>query len=230
MAAPATQAAPKFVAYYRVSTDKQGRSGLGLEAQQSAVLAFMGQAQLIASYRDIESGKNDARPQLRQALDHCQMTGARLLIAKLDRLSRSLSFIAELMQEGVRFTAVDMPDANELTIHIMAAVAHAERKAISERTKAALGAAKARGTKLGTSGPANLRNQLEGSKLGNMRKAELADKAAVLAVVKINEAKAKGAQSLRQIADDMNARGFTTARGNAWSSVQVMRALDRVSN
>ncbi len=221
--------APQFVAYYRVSTARQGRSGLGLDAQQAAVLAFVTaeRGALVAVYQDVESGKNDDRPQLRLALDHCKMAGAKLLIAKLDRLSRNLAFIAELMGAGVQFTAVDMPTANELTIHIMAAVAQAERKAISERTKGALAAAKTRGVKLGTSGPKNLRNQAKGSVAGNLRKTVLANETAALAAARIREIQAAGVTSLRQIADAMNARGFKTARGKQWSSVQVMRALER---
>jgi DNA invertase Pin-like site-specific DNA recombinase len=219
----------KFVAYYRVSTARQGRSGLGQAAQKESVAAYLngGNWQLLAEYRDVESGKNDDRPELRRALDHCRMTGARLLIAKLDRLSRNVAFIAEMMQAGVKFTAVDMPDANELTIHIMAAVAQAERKAISERTRVALAAAKARGTKLGN--PGNLRNQRKGSKRGNERKGEIADNAAALALAPIREARKQGARTLRDVADALNAAGYTTPRGAQWTATQVMRAEKRLA-
>ena len=150
------RAARRFVAYYRVSTDRQGRSGLGLEAQQKAVRDYLdgGAWEIVAEFIEVESGKKSDRPELARALDACRKHKARLVIAKLDRLSRNLAFIATLMDSGVEFVAVDNPHANKLTIHILAAVAEHEREAISERTKAALAAAKARGTKLGTPDPA----------------------------------------------------------------------------
>src|SRR3954467_1869811 len=138
-----------FVAYYRVSTDRQGQSGLGLDAQRSAVAGFVGARALIAEFTEVESGKRADRPQLAAALDLCRRQRAMLVIAKLDRLARNVAFIANLMESGVEFTAVDMPSANNLTLHILAAVAEHEREMISARTKAALAAAKARGMKLG---------------------------------------------------------------------------------
>jgi DNA invertase Pin-like site-specific DNA recombinase len=136
-----------YVAYARVSTARQGKSGLGLAAQEAAINAFLreGDRLLTPKYVEQESGKDDARPELAKALNRCKLTGATLLVAKLDRLSRNLAFIATLQDAGVRFIAADMPEANELTIHIMAAMAQHERKAISKRTKEALAAAKARG-------------------------------------------------------------------------------------
>jgi len=220
--------AARFVAYYRVSTARQGRSGLGLDAQRESVRVHTaGQGGVLAEYQDIESGKDDDRPELCKALDHCRMTGARLLIAKLDRLSRSVAFIAHMMNAGVKFTACDMPDANELTVHIVAAVAQAERKAIGERTRAALQAAKARGVKLGN--PGNLRNRAAGSKAGNERKQSNATTAAVLALTQIRAAQERGANSLREIASDLNVRGFLTPRGAKWQAVQVQRVLSRVN-
>src|SRR3954469_9367606 len=141
----------KFVAYYRVSTAKQGASGLGLEAQQDAVRAHLngGSWQLVAEVVEVESGKRNDRPKLAEALRLCRLHGATLIIAKLDRLARNVAFISNLMESGVEFTAVDFPQANRLTVHILAAVAEHEAKAISTRTKDALAAAKARGTKLG---------------------------------------------------------------------------------
>jgi DNA invertase Pin-like site-specific DNA recombinase len=146
------RAARRFVAYYRVSTDRQGRSGLGLEAQQKAITDYLngGAWELVGEFIEVESGKRSDRPQLVLALEACRKRKARLVIAKLDRLSRSLAFIATLMEAGVEFVAADMPFANKLTIRILAAVAEHEREAISERTKTALAAAKARGTRLGT--------------------------------------------------------------------------------
>jgi DNA invertase Pin-like site-specific DNA recombinase len=139
-----------FVAYYRVSTDEQGKSGLGLEAQREAVARHIGANALLDQFEEVESGKSDRnRPRLHAALDLCKRKKAVLCIAKLDRLSRNVAFIANLMDSGVKFTACDNPHANELTIHVIAAVAQYERKMISERTKAALAAARARGVQLG---------------------------------------------------------------------------------
>src|SRR5256714_3172179 len=141
----------RFVAYFRVSTDRQGKSGLGLEAQRKSVLDYLdgGRWSLVAEFTEIESGKHNDRPELATALATCKKQKAKLVIAKLDRLSRNLAFIAALMDSGVEFIAVDNPHANKLTVHILAAVAEHEREMISERTKAALQAAKARGVKLG---------------------------------------------------------------------------------
>src|SRR5215469_1774045 len=141
----------KFVSYLRVSTDRQGRSGLGLEAQRKAVEDFLngGRWELLAEFVEIETGKKDDRPKLHKALQRCKVTGATLVIAKLDRLSRNLAFIAALQDSGARFVAADMLEANETMIQFMAVIAQHERKAISARTKAALAAAKARGKKLG---------------------------------------------------------------------------------
>src|SRR6516165_4391847 len=136
----------KFVAYFRVSTDRQGKSGLGLEAQREAVMNFLngGPWALVGEFTEVESGKRADRPQLEKALAACKRQKAKLVIAKLDRLSRNLAFVATLMESGVEFVAVDNPHANKLTVHILAAVAQHEREMISERTKAALAAAKKR--------------------------------------------------------------------------------------
>jgi DNA invertase Pin-like site-specific DNA recombinase len=140
----------EFIAYYRVSTDRQGASGLGLAAQRQAVARFIGASHLVAEYTKVESGKKHSnRPQLHAALADCRKRRAVLLIARLDRLARNVAFIANLMESGVDFVAVDMPQATRLTIHILAAVAEHERDMISKRTKAALAEAKRRGTKLG---------------------------------------------------------------------------------
>ena len=143
-------AAPEFVAYYRVSTDCQGASGLGLDAQRQAVVHHAGSGQLVAEYTEIESGRRHTnRPQLLAALAECRKRRAVLLIARLDRLARNVAFIANLMESGADFIACDMPTANRLTIYILAAVAEPEREIISKRTKAALAEAKRRGTRLG---------------------------------------------------------------------------------
>src|SRR3954464_2833821 len=141
----------RYVSYLRVSTDRQGRSGLGLEAQRKAVEEFLngGRWDLIAEFVEVESGKRDDRPKLTEALGLCRLHNATLVIAKLDRLSRDAHFLLGLQKAGVKFVAADMPEANEMVVGIMALVAQAERRMISERTKAALQAAKARGVKLG---------------------------------------------------------------------------------
>ncbi len=142
----------KYVAYYRVSTQRQGRSGLGLEAQRRAVRDYLdgNGTRVLAEFVEVESGAKSDRPELAKALAACRVHGATLVIAKMDRLARNVAFISNLMESGVEFTAVDFPQANRLTVHILAAVAEHERDMISERTKAALAAAKRRGVKLGT--------------------------------------------------------------------------------
>jgi len=141
----------KFVAYFRVPTDRQGRSGLGLEAQRSTVTGYVaGRGEIVGEFTEVESGRKTDRPQLRAALDMAALHRATLVIARLDRLARNVAFIANLMDSRVDFIACDMPEANRLTLHILAAVAEHEREMISVRTKAALAAARARGTRLGT--------------------------------------------------------------------------------
>jgi DNA invertase Pin-like site-specific DNA recombinase len=218
-----------FVAYYRVSTARQSRSGLGLEAQRKAVSDFLngGSWQLLAEFVEVESGKADARPQLGQALNICELTGSTLVVAKLDRLSRNLAFLAKLQESGARFVAADMPEANELTIHIMAAVAQAERKAISARTKEALAAAKARGVRLG-----GRRGNLQDLGKGPAKSAEVRRKIALDRARKVRgqiEAivSAGEGSSLRRIATALNERGITAPRGGKWHAAQVKAVLQR---
>ncbi len=218
-----------FVAYYRVSTARQGRSGLGLEAQRRAVTDFLngGSWELLAEFVEVESGKADDRPQLEQALATCELSGATLVVAKLDRLSRNLAFLAKLQDSGAHFVAADMPEANELTIHIMAAVAQAERKAISTRTKEALAAAKARGVRLGGN-----RGNLDDLRKGPARSAELRSRQAAERALKVRrqiEAICAGGatNSLRQIAAALNDRGITAPRGGPWHAAQVRAVLQR---
>jgi len=218
-----------FVAYYRVSTDRQGRSGLGLDAQQEAVRGYLngGNWKLVAEVIEVESGKNSGRPKLAEALRLCKLHKATLIIAKLDRLARNVAFVSSLMESGVEFTAVDFPQANRLTIHILAAVAEHEAKMISERTRAALAAAKARGKKLG--GFRGHRFTPEQHKAAaEARNASAAGRAAELAPL-IAELKASGVTSLGGIARALTERGVPTARGSSvWSLVQVQRVLARL--
>jgi DNA invertase Pin-like site-specific DNA recombinase len=213
----------RFVAYYRVSTDRQGRSGLGLEAQQKAVRDYLngGAWEIVGEFTEVESGKNADRPQLSKALDTCRRNRARLVIAKLDRLSRNLAFIAALMDSGVEFIAVDNPHANKLTVHILAAVAEHEREAISERTKAALAAAKARGKRLGNPNPATA--------LAAMSVALRAktDQFAANLMPIIREIQGAGYESANAIAKQLNARKVPTSRGGRWTHVQVGKVLER---
>jgi DNA invertase Pin-like site-specific DNA recombinase len=216
-----------FVAYYRVSTARQGRSGLGLDAQRNAVADFLngGSWDLLAEFVEVESGKDDHRPQLEQALSTCELSGATLVVAKLDRLSRNLAFLAKLQDSGARFVAADMPEANELTIHIMAAVAQAERKAISTRTREALAAARARGVKLGGN-RGNLEDLRKGpSKSAEVRSARSRQRAAKVADQIAAVRDKDGVTSLREIARALNERGITAPRGGKWHAPQIRAVL-----
>src|SRR4051812_30370924 len=197
-----------YVAYYRVSTARQGRSGLGLEAQQSAGRGYLdGGSCLLAERVEVESGKRDAnRPKLQDALRLCRVHDAILVIAKLDRLSRDAHFLLGLQKAGVRFVAADMPEANEMVVGLMAVVAQAERKMISERTRTALAAAKARGVKLGNpNGAIHLAAYRSRGSAAQCRQA--AERARDL-LPAIREIESTGATSLRAIAAEMNARGI----------------------
>ncbi|OOV11981.1 recombinase family protein [Deinococcus sp. LM3] len=213
------------VAYYRVSTAKQGQSGLGLEAQQAAVLshARSKDLQVVLEFTEIETGtRKRRRPQFEAALDHTRRIGGVLLIAKLDRLARNVAVVASLMESGVRFVAVDMPEADNLTIHVMAAVAEREAQLISARTKAALAARKARGLTLGK--PENLTVEARLAGAATSRARAVADMRPVAAYA--GALRAQGL-SLRAVAAQLDAHGFRTRQGGPWSAVQVKRVLDR---
>ena len=214
----------KFVAYFRVSTDKQGRSGLGFEAQRHAVDQFLngGSWSLIGEFTEVESGKRNKRPELEKALAVCKRQKAKLVIAKLDRLSRNLAFIATLMDSGVEFVAVDNPHANKLTVHILAAVAQHEREMIAQRTKDALQAAKARGAVLGNPKLDTVRDRAVASVKAD------ADRFAKNVAPIIREIQSTGVASHRGIARSLNSRGIATARGGDWTAVQVGSILRRV--
>lgn len=210
----------KIVAYIRVSTQKQGRSGLGLEAQQAAISAYAAQnaAEIVETYEEVESGKRvKNRPQLAKALAHAKKAKAKLVVAKLDRLARNVAFTAAVMDSGVDFTACDNPYASRLTLHILAAVAEHEGSLISARTKSALAAAKARGVRLG-------------NKPGVDTSAALAVKtSAATATAKniapiIESIERAGIKSLAGIAEALQARGVKTPSGYInWQPIQVSR-------
>ena len=208
-----------YVAYYRVSTDRQGKSGLGLEAQQKAVADYLngGNWSLIAEFMEVETGKRNDRPQLDRALAACRKYKAKLVIAKLDRLSRNLAFIAALMDAGVEFVAVDNPHANKLTLHILAAVAQHEREMISVRTRAALQASKARGTQLGRNGAENLAPAYQ---------IEAETRAKVFAPI-FAECVDRG-MSARAIARELEIRKVVTPKGGAWHATTVLRIMKRL--
>ena len=214
----------QYIAYYRVSTDRQGRSGLGLDAQRTAVAAYLARGgELLAEYTEIESGKRNDRPQLAAALALCRQKRARLIIAKLDRLARNVAFIANLMDSGVEFVACDMPEANRLTLHILAAVAEHEREMTSKRTTEALAAAKARGTRLGNPRPAEAAAQ--GRAVVSAHLATYRDQVRPV----IAELHAQGL-GLRAIAREMNRRAIPTARGRLWEAAQVRNLLTENRN
>ncbi len=208
-----------FVTYFRVSTDKQGLTGLGMDAQREAVARYVhNRGHVISEYTEVESGRKDNRPQLTAALDECRRSKAVLLIARLDRLARNVAFIANLMNSDVEFVAVDMPQANRLTIHILAAVAEHEREMISQRTRAALAAAKVRGVKLGNP---HYKEALSRARAA-LERFPLSDEVAQLLLDWRRDD-----YSLRAIASRLNALNIPTSRGNKWHASTVSAALDR---
>lgn len=221
-----------FVAYYRVSTRRQGASGLGLEGQRKAVEEFLngGHWSIAAEFTEVESGSKDDRPELAKAIAACRLYGAKLVIAKIDRLSRDVHFLTGLEKAGVRFVAADMPEANEMVVHMMAVVAQAERKMISKRTKDALAAAKARGVKLG--GDRGKGTAFTSQNNGAGREALQARskaRAAELAPT-IAELRSQGVASLGGLARALTERGIPTARGGSqWTPMQVSRVLARLA-
>jgi len=223
--------AVKFVSYCRVSTAKQGASGLGLEAQHETVRQYLAGSggELIKEFVEVESGKNNDRPELAKALKRCQLTGATLLVAKLDRLSRDIHFITSLEKAGIEFTVCDFPTANKFTIHIFAALAQYERELISQRTKAALGAKKARGAVLGK--PENLTRAAadQGRAKGRLAKTVKADLFAAQVGPTVQDYRTQGV-SLNGIADKLNTDHILTASGKrgTWTPTAVKNLLARL--
>lgn len=229
-----------FIAYIRVSTERQGHSGLGLEAQEAAINAFLRPADRLLKppYVEIESGRKADRPELAKALARCRATGATLLIAKLDRLARDAHFLLGLQKAGVDFIACDIPDANRLTIGILALVAEEEAKAISARTKAALAAAKERrkknnrlkplgGIRRGQR-PPTVEEARQGAAASAQKRSLKADHAAHRVMPRVDELRSSGA-SLGEIARTLQAEGVPTPRGKggAWTATAVRRAILR---
>lgn len=212
-----------FVAYYRVSTQRQGQSGLGLDAQRSAVESYINGRELVAEFTEIESGRKNDRPQLAAALALAKKNKATLVIAKLDRLARNVHFISGLLESGVQFIAVDMPEADRTFLQMAAVFAEWEARKISERTKSALKAAKERGTKLGCPNPH------ASSKKGVEALISRADAYANKVEPMLNDVIKSVGTNLRDIAIAFEARGVKTSRGNAeWHPAQVANLMRRV--
>jgi DNA invertase Pin-like site-specific DNA recombinase len=224
-----------IIGYYRVSTSKQGESGLGLEAQQAAVEAFAkaNNGIIVKTYREVESGKRSDRPELTKAIAHAKRCKGKLVVAKLDRLARNVAFTSALMESKVDFTACDNPHANRLTVHILAAVAEAEAEAISSRTKAALNAYKARGGLLGSARPEcrhnlNAEAMAKGQQLAAKARTDKANEAYADLYPLLTQLRQEG-RTLRQIAEALNTEGYTTRRGRPWNHVQVKLVLERAA-
>lgn len=224
----------KFVAYYRVSTRKQEQSGLGLEAQRAAVADYAERngGMVIAEYTEIETGKRSDRPTLAEAIGHTRLSAATLVIAKLDRLARNVHFTSGLMESGVEFVACDNPDASKLTIHLMAAMAEHEATQISNRTKDALQAAKARGAKLGSARPGHWdgrehrRGWAKATKAAAKKRSQKAREEYAFLVPTLQRMQVEG-KSYQKMADWLNDQGHTTRRGAAFTSAIVWRILNR---
>lgn len=221
----------RAVAYYRVSTAEQGRSGLGLEAQRRAVedLCAARGLDLIDEFTEVETGKRNDRPQLEAALARARLSGATLVVAKLDRLSRNAAFTLQLRDSGLDFICADNPDVNRMTIGILAVVNEEERERISSRTKAALGAAKARGVRLGNpNGAAPLHRAAKGNAAALEARQRTVEARAADLSAEVARARAEGASSLREIAEALNRRQVQAPRGGQWHPSGVKRLLARL--
>lgn len=217
----------QYVAYYRVSTVKQGRSGLGLEAQRTVVQSFLtgNGGAVVAEYVEVESGRKKDRQELQKAINHARITRSKLVIAKLDRLARNVSFTAALMDSGVEFVCCDLPQANRFTIHVMAALAEMEAEMISARTKAALAEAKKRGVKLGNPKLEQVRGSPCKATAARVNKA-IADANQYRHLV--IEARLKENRTLQEIADFLNSAGALTPFGALWHPASISRLIRRL--
>jgi DNA invertase Pin-like site-specific DNA recombinase len=211
----------KFVCYYRVSTNQQGISGLGLDAQREQVIRHVGTVggEVVREFTEVESGKRSDRPVLAEAIELCRESGATLLVAKLDRLSRNLHFVTTLQQSKVNFLAVDNPHATPFLIHILVAVAEYERTMISTRTKSALEAAKRRGVRLG-----NPRFS-ESIQIARSQHQQLCQNRYAVWIPTLRELRTQGVTRLTDLADGLNRRGFTTSRGCRFTPTHIHRIL-----
>ncbi len=211
----------RFVSYYRVSTDKQGLQGNGIEAQKQSVARYLASldCEHLGSFEEVESGANNRRPMLKAAMQLAKSKKAILLIAKLDRLSRNAAFLLQLQDSGVDFVACDMPNADKLSVGIIALLAQRERELISERTKAGLAVAKSRGSKLGNPNPESALQKAQ--QVIQERKQDFAQ----AALKSIREIQETGIATLNRIADCMNKRGEKTPRGGLWTATAVKRVL-----
>lgn len=226
----------ELIAYYRVSTAKQGDSGLGLEGQKAAVEAYarLAGATIKADYTEVESGRKTDRPAFHQALGHARRSKAVFVVAKLDRLVRNYPFLRDLERSGVKFVACDNPNVNKMTVRILGVVAEDEAERISERTKAGLAALKARGVLLGSARPGHWKGREE-LRLAGLAKATAASAKArrqeaeefyADLLTQMQKSRAAG-MSLAAIAAKLNEQGHTTRRGKPWSPMQVKLVLDR---
>ncbi|MCC4290643.1 recombinase family protein [Vreelandella aquamarina] len=215
---------PRYVAYYRVSTQQQSRSGLGLSAQRQAVNDYLAQygGEVIAEFQEVESGKKADRPQFHHAADYAELAQATLLVAKLDRLSRDLHFITGLQKRGIRFTLCDLPDVDQLTIHILAAMAQHEAKMISQRTRLALNAAKQRGTVLGNPDIDAIRHSDTQTATQHRTQRQAHWKQRIQRVIQHVE-QDEGLSSGTAIAHALNQRGLTTYEGKPFTSATISR-------
>jgi len=219
--------AGRFISYHRVSTEQQGRSGLGLEAQKKAVADYLngGEWELLHEFVEVESGRRKDRPQLKAALDLCKREKATLVIAKLDRLARNVAFVATLLEGRIKFVCCDMPEADSTMLHIYSAMAEREAIKTSERTKSALAAAKARGKRLGWAMPSRVQDQRMASERGASANRAQAQQFAFNVLPIVESIRAAGITRLAGIAGALNARGIATARGGRWHAATVRRLL-----
>ena len=225
----AQNAPQSFVAYYRVSTQKQGKSGLGIEAQKAAVAQYVSRngGKVAAEFQEVESGKRSDRPQLALALERCRLTRSTLIVAKLDRLTRDVAFLCRLRDSKVDFVAVDNPNATPLTVTILIAVAEEERRLASVRTKVALQAAKARGVKLGNPNGAQAFGAR--SRAGAVEALKAKADSFAQSLAGIVRPLLEAGLSLRKVAERLNAEGIVTAQGKAWQANSVKRLADRLA-
>lgn len=222
-----TKNSEQYVSYLRVSTQKQGYSGLGLEAQKEIIKNFLHDKTPIAEFTEIESGRKTDRPKLKEALTQCRTTGATLIVAKLDRLARNVSFLSNLLESDVEIVFCDFPQANKMVLHILAAISQYEAELTAQRTKAALQAKKARGAKLGN--PEHLMNKhkqaIANSNKTNSEKAKKnPNNKRAVAFLKVMISQGK---SLTEMTDILNSEGFVTAQGCKFVPATVRRLIKR---